>query len=83
MKIQKSQIRYASSIEKAEKPQEMKLEDINSMELLDDKDKFGARNALRREISIKYELLVSWQSSANLNATMLKRTKSAQMLTDI
>lgn len=57
MKIQKAQIRYASSIEKAEKPQEIKLEDINSMELLDDKDKFGARNALRREISIKYELL--------------------------
>ena len=33
------------------------VEDRSPVDILDEKDKFGARNALRREIQTKYELL--------------------------
>ena len=36
---------------------ELMVEDRSPVDILDEKDKFGARNALRREIQTKYELL--------------------------
>ena len=53
VKISKSQVRYALS---TDKPIELKVDDVPVMEIKDDKDKFGARNALRNLIQAKYEI---------------------------